>query len=138
MIPALSTPIVKTPTKTPSGWPDPPVKLTPPRITAVSTSSSKPTPTVGEALPSRAMVMTETRPIMVPLNAKRPVTNRSTAMPLNLAAFALPPIAYVRSPPTVRNRTIDETRKTIPPTTTGKGTGPKYVCPRRTNRPGKP
>ena len=100
-------------------------EATPPRITAVSTSSSKPTPTVGEALPSRAMVMTETRPIMVPLNAKRPVTNRSTPMPLNLAAFALPPIAYVRSPPTVRSRTIDETRKTIPPTTTGKGTGPK-------------
>ena len=138
MIPASSTPIVNTPTKTPRGWPEPPEKATPPRITAVSTSSSKPTPTVGEALPSRAMVMTETRPIMVPLIAKRPVTKRSTPMPLNRAAFALPPIAYVRSPPTVRSRTIDETRNTTAPTTTGKGTGPKYVCPRRTNRPGKP
>ena len=74
MIPALRTPIVNTPMKTPNGFPEPPTKLTPPRIAAVSTSSSNPTPTVGEALPSRATVITETSPIKVPFIAKRPVT----------------------------------------------------------------
>ena len=51
--PAFRMPIVATPMAMPSGRPAPPEKATPPRIAAVSTSSSKRAPMVGVMLPSR-------------------------------------------------------------------------------------
>jgi hypothetical protein len=93
MMPALSTPIVITPTSTPSGWPEPPAKATPPRMTAVSTSSSKFTPMSGWALPSRAVVSSATSPTRAPLMANSESVRRSVRIPARRVEVGFPPTA---------------------------------------------
>ena len=61
--------MVATPMAMPSGRPAPPEKATPPRIAAVSTSSSKRAPMVGVMLPSRPAISTATSPINSPFTA---------------------------------------------------------------------
>ena len=61
--------MVTTPMAIPSGRPAPPEKATPPRMAAVSTSSSKRTPIVGVMLLSRPAISTATRPMSTPLTA---------------------------------------------------------------------
>ena len=105
--------------KIPIGRPVPPANATPPRITAVSTSNSNDSPVLPEPEPICAVVSTATRPTASPFNANSATTCRSTLTPLRRAASRLPPIAYVRMPPTVRTSRKPPTAKNASAIQTG-------------------
>ena len=65
--PLLRKPMNSTPAATPTIDPLPPPKATPPSSTALSTSISRPSPSVGGAASSREAMITAARPAHAPL-----------------------------------------------------------------------
>jgi hypothetical protein len=131
--PALKMPIVTTPTRTPIGWPRPPVNATPPRMTAVSTSVSHCTPTTGDPLASWAVLSKAATPIRAPLPAKAETTSRRTGTPSLTAEVRSPPIAYSRSPVTVVTSSTEPTTKIARATSAITGTPRTRRCPNSRN-----
>ena len=99
-----------TPIRVPTIDPLPPVRLAPPRNTAVATANSRPVPELGAMLPSSDARTTPASPVYRPATMYMPRRNRSTFMAACRAASGLPPTAK-RWRPTlvVRSSTIDTT-----------------------------
>ncbi len=92
-MPLVSMLRISTPMKLPKIVPRPPNSATPPMITAAITCSSRLTPALSGARPTRPNSSAALRPHSPPISTKHTSFTRFVSMPLLRAASTSPPVA---------------------------------------------
>src|SRR5918992_1086281 len=115
--------------RTTTTMPLPPARLAPPITHAAIASSSKATPTLGCAIPTREARITPASPAQKPLMTYASTRWRGTLIPASRTASLLPPIATVARPGALRLMNTQAAAKAASMITVEIGTGPIWFVP---------